>query len=104
LSKFTYKIGYPDKWKDYSDVDINSKTLLQNVMNSNYHDYKENVGRLGKPIDKTEWGMNPQTINAYYNPTMNEIVFPAAILQPPFFNPDADDAIKYGSIGGDIGH
>jgi len=104
LSKFTYKIGYPDNWKDYSSVDIKANTLAQNVMNMNYYGYKENVERLGKPIDKTEWGMNPQTINAYYNPTMNEIVFPAAILQPPFFNPEADDAINYGGIGGVIGH
>lgn len=104
LSKFTYKIGYPDKWKDYSSVDIQADALLQNIMNMNYFEYKENVGRLGKPIDKTEWGMNPQTINAYYNPTMNEIVFPAAILQPPFFNPEADDPINYGGIGGVIGH
>lgn len=104
LSKFNYKIGYPDKWKDYSSVDINAKTLVQNVINMNYFEYKENVGRLGKPIDKDEWGMNPQQINAYFNPTMNEIVFPAAILQPPFFNPDADDAINYGGIGAVIGH
>jgi len=104
LDKFNYKIGYPDKWKDYSDVEITAKTLAQNVMNANYHDYKENVGRLGKPIDKTEWGMTPQTVNAYYNSRMNEIVFPAAILQPPFFNPDADDAINYGGIGAVIGH
>ena len=104
LGKFTYKIGYPDNWKDYSSVNINSTSLAQNVMNMNYHKYKENVNKLGKPIDKTEWGMYPQTINAYYNPTMNEIVFPAAILQPPFFSPDADDAINYGGIGGVIGH
>lgn len=104
LSKFNYKIGYPDKWKDYSSVDIQSNTLVQNVMNMNYFEYKENVGRLGKPIDKDEWGMNPQRINAYFSPTMNEIVFPAAILQPPFFNPDADDAINYGGIGAVIGH
>jgi putative endopeptidase len=104
LSKFTYKIGYPDKWEDYSTVEINSKTLCQNVMNMNYFEYKKNVNRIGKPIDKDEWGMTPQTINAYYNPTMNEIVFPAAILQPPFFSPDADDAINYGGIGGVIGH
>ncbi len=104
LSKFTYKIGYPDKWEDYSSVDIKANTLAQNVMNMSYFEYKKNVNRLGKPIDKDEWGMNPQTINAYYNPTMNEIVFPAAILQPPFFNADADDAINYGGIGGVIGH
>lgn len=104
LSKFNYKIGYPDKWKDYSAVDIQSNTLVQNVMNMNYHNYKENIDRLGKPIDKDEWGMNPQRINAYYSPIMNEIVFPAAILQPPFFNPEADDAINYGGIGAVIGH
>ena len=104
LSKFTYKIGYPDKWKDFSSIDIKPNTLLENVMNANYYDYKDNIDKLGKPIDKGEWGMYPQTINAYYNPTMNEIVFPAAILQPPFFNPDADDAINYGGIGGVIGH
>ena len=104
LSKFNYKIGYPDKWKDYSSVNIKPTTLVQNVMNMNYHNYKENIDKLGKPIDKDEWGMNPQRINAYYNPTMNEIVFPAAILQPPFFNPEADDAINYGGIGAVIGH
>lgn len=104
LSKFTYKIGYPDKWEDYSSVDIQANTLAQNVMNMNHFEYQKNVNRLGKPIDKDEWGMYPQTINAYYNPTMNEIVFPAAILQPPFFSPDADDAINYGGIGGVIGH
>jgi putative endopeptidase len=104
LSKFTYKIGYPDKWEDYSSVDIKANTLAENVMNMNYFEYLKNVNRLGQPIDKDEWGMNPQTINAYYNPTMNEIVFPAAILQPPFFNADADDAINYGGIGAVIGH
>jgi putative endopeptidase len=104
LSKFTYKIGYPDKWEDYSSVDINPNTLAANVMNMTYFEYKKNVNRLGQPIDKDEWGMTPQTINAYYNPAMNEIVFPAAILQPPFFNADADDAINYGGIGGVIGH
>ena len=104
LSKFTYKIGYPDKWEDYSSVDISANTLAQNVMNMNYFEYKKNVGRLGKPIDKDEWGMNPHRVNAYYNSSKNEIVFPAGILQPPFFNPDADDAINYGGIGGVIGH
>jgi putative endopeptidase len=104
LSKFNYKIGYPDKWKDYSSVDIQPNTLVQNVINMNYFEYKENIDKLGKPIDKDEWGMNPQRINAYYSSTMNEIVFPAAILQPPFFNPEADDAINYGGIGAVIGH
>lgn len=104
LSKFTYKIGYPDKWEDYSSVDIKADALAENAMNMNAFEYNKNIAKLGQPIDKGEWGMNPQTINAYYNPTMNEIVFPAAILQPPFFSPDADDAINYGGIGAVIGH
>jgi putative endopeptidase len=104
LSKFTYKIGYPDKWKDYSSIEIVKDNFVQNMMNVRAFEYAEMMGKLGKPVDKTEWGMTPQTINAYYNPTMNEIVFPAAILQPPFFNPDADDAVNYGGIGGVIGH
>jgi len=104
LSKFVYKIGYPDKWKDYSSVDIKNDSYVANIMNMNYYGYKEMADKIGKPVDRTEWGMTPQTINAYYNPTMNEIVFPAAILQPPFFNADADDAINYGGIGGVIGH
>lgn len=104
LGKFTYKIGYPDKWKDFSSIEIIKDNFVQNMMNVRAFEYAEMMGKLGKPVDKTEWGMTPQTINAYYNPTMNEIVFPAAILQPPFFNPDADDAINYGGIGGVIGH
>ena len=104
LSKFVYKIGYPDKWKDYSSIEIVKDNFVQNMMNVRAFEYAEMVAKIGKPVDKTEWGMTPQTINAYYNPTMNEIVFPAAILQPPFFNPDADDAINYGGIGGVIGH
>jgi len=104
LSKFTYKIGYPDKWKDLSSIEIVKDNFVQNMMNVRSFEYAEMMGKLSKPVDKTEWGMTPQTINAYYNPTMNEIVFPAAILQPPFFNPDADDAVNYGGIGGVIGH
>jgi len=104
LAKFTYKIGYPDKWKDYSSVDIASTTLLENTLKMNTFKYMLNVNKLGKPIDKTEWGMNPQVTNAYYNPPLNEIAFPAAILQFPFFSPDADDAINYGGIGAVIGH
>ena len=104
LSKFNYKIGYPDEWKDYSSIDVQPDALLSNVFNVNYYEYKDMVDRLGKEVDRKEWGMTPQTINAYYSPTMNEIVFPAAILQPPFFNPDADDAINYGGISGVIGH
>lgn len=104
LSKFTYKIGYPDKWKDFSSIEIVKDNFVQNMMNVRAFEYAEMMAKIGKPVDKTEWGMTPQTINAYYNPTMNEIVFPAAILQPPFFNPDADDAVNYGGIGGVIGH
>ncbi len=104
LSKFTYKIGYPDKWKNFTSIVIVKDNFVQNMMNVHAYEYADMMSKLGKPVDKTEWGMTPQTINAYYNPTMNEIVFPAAILQPPFFNPDADDAINYGGIGGVIGH
>jgi len=104
LKAFTYKIGYPDKWKDYSKVDIKADNLVQNVINLNIWQHEDNVSKLGKPVDKEEWGMTPQTVNAYYNPLFNEVVFPAGILQPPFFNPDADDAINYGGIMAVIGH
>lgn len=103
LSKFTPKIGYPDKWKAY-DIEIKADDLFGNLRRSDIMEYNRELAKLGKPIDKTEWGMTPQTVNAYYNPTMNEIVFPAAILQPPFFNMDADDAVNYGAIGAVIGH
>lgn len=104
LSKFTPKIGYPDKWKDYSALEIKADDLVGNFVRSSHWGYDEMVAKLGKPIDKSEWFMTPQTVNAYYNPVNNEIVFPAAILQPPFFNMDADDAVNYGGIGGVIGH
>ncbi len=104
LSKFTTKIGYPDVWKDYSKLIIKADDLVGNYMRAAEVEFQRDVDRLGGPIDRTEWGMTPQTINAYYNPVMNEIVFPAAILQPPFFNLDADDAVNYGGIGGVIGH
>jgi putative endopeptidase len=104
LSKFTTKIGYPDEWKDYSKLVIKADDLVGNFMRAAEVEYQRDVDRLGGPIDRNEWGMTPQTINAYYNPVMNEIVFPAAILQPPFFNLDADDAVNYGGIGGVIGH
>ena len=105
LSTFTVKIGYPDKWKDYSTLDIDpSKTYFENLRSASTWYVADNMSKLGKPTDKTEWGMTPQTVNAYYNPTTNEICFPAAILQPPFFNPDADDAVNYGGIGVVIGH
>lgn len=104
LEKFNKKIGYPDVWNDFSSIDINKNSLLQNVINANNWQYNHMVSRLNKPVDRNEWLMTPQTINAYYTANMNEIVFPAAILQPPFFNPDADDAINYGGIGAVIGH
>lgn len=104
LAKFNTKIGYPDKWRDYSCVEINAADLIGNLRRSAECEYQRTIGRLGKPVDRTEWGMTPQTVNAYYSSTMNEIVFPAAILQPPFFNVEADDAVNYGAIGGVIGH
>ena len=104
LAKFTYKIGYPDKWKDYTALDIEANDLVGNYQRYAQFEYKAMLAKLGKPIDRTEWHMTPQTVNAYYSPVMNEIVFPAAILQPPFFNMDADDAINYGGIGAVIGH
>ena len=104
LSKFTPKIGYPDKWKDYSALEIKADDLVGNYVRASHWGYDEMVAKLGKPIDKSEWFMTPQTVNAYYNPVNNEIVFPAAILQPPFFNMEADDAVNYGGIGGVIGH
>lgn len=104
LSKFTTKIGYPDKWKDYSALEIKADDLVGNFIRASHWAYDEMVGKLGKPIDKGEWFMTPQTVNAYYNPVNNEIVFPAAILQPPFFNMAADDAVNYGGIGAVIGH
>ncbi len=104
LSKFTTKIGYPEKWKDYSSVEISPSDLASNLMKLAEFEHQYQVNKLGKPIDRTEWMMSPQTINAYYNPLMNEIVFPAAILQPPFFNMKADDAVNYGGIGAVIGH
>jgi putative endopeptidase len=104
LKAFNYKIGYPDKWKDYSDVNINSKNLVFNIQNLSQKKYKMMLDKIGQPVDPTEWGMTPQTVNAYYSPTRNEIVFPAAILQAPFFDPKADMAMNYGGIGAVIGH
>ena len=104
LASFTWKIGYPDKWKDYSSIDIQPDKLIENSMNISMWEHNDMISKAGKPVDKKEWDMTPQTINAYNNPTNNEIVFPAAILQPPFFNPDADDAVNYGGIIGVIGH
>ena len=104
LAKFTPKIGYPKKWRDYSTLRIVSTDLVGNVMRANEFEYRRNIAKLGKPIDRDEWLMTPQTVNAYYNPEMNEIVSPAAILQPPLFDAQADDAVNYGAIGMVIGH
>lgn len=104
LSKFNTKIGYPDEWKDYSQLEIKRSDLLHNYKRSNIVEYHRMIDKLGNPIDRDEWFMTPQTVNAYYNPPMNEIVFPAAILQPPFFNMEAEDAVNYGAIGAVIGH
>jgi putative endopeptidase len=104
LNKFTPKIGYPKKWRDYSSLAIDKADLVGNLMRASEFEHNYHIGKLGKPIDRDEWHMTPQTINAYYNPNMNEIVFPAAILQPPFFNLQADDAVNYGGIGAVIAH
>ena len=104
LEKFTSKIGFPEKWRDYTALDIKADDLVGNVQRFRNYEHDRQVGKLEKPVDRTEWGMTPQTINAYYRATMNEIVFPAAILRPPFFDPEADDATNYGSIGAIIGH
>jgi endothelin-converting enzyme/putative endopeptidase len=108
LNKITIKVGYPDKWKDYSALEIKSVaeggSYFENARNLNKWNFKKGIEKLHKPVDKTEWGMSPQTVNAYYNPSYNEIVFPAAILQPPFYNYQADEAVNYGGIGAVIGH
>lgn len=108
LNSFMVQIGYPDTWKDYSDLTIQSfeqgGSFLQNVLNTRQWNFKDAISKLGKPVDKTEWGMAPQTVNAYYSPLFNKIVFPAAILQPPFYDYKADEAVNYGGIGAVIGH
>ena len=104
LEKFTVKIGYPNKWRDYSALEVRPDDLFGNAERAGLFRWNYQLNRLNDPVDKTEWGMTPQTVNAYYNSTNNEIVFPAAILQPPFFDPDADPAVNYGGIGGVIGH
>jgi predicted metalloendopeptidase len=104
LGNLGIKIGYPDKWRDYSALSIVRDDLIGNVMRANLFEYRRNIDKLGKPIDRGEWEMTPQRVNAYYEPQKNEIVFPAAILQPPFFDVQADDAVNYGGIGGVIGH
>lgn len=104
LAKFTPKIGYPDKWRDYSTLEIKADDLIGNLQRIAAFGHKEAVDKIGKPVDRDEWHMTPQTVNAYYNPMMNEIVFPAAILQPPFFDMTVDIAANYGGIGSVIGH
>ncbi len=104
LSKYTLKIGYPDKWRDYSALEARAGDAFGNRARSGRFEWQRIAARAGKPVDRAEWGMTPQTVNAYYNPSLNEIVFPAAILQPPFFDVTADDAVNYGAIGAIIGH
>jgi putative endopeptidase len=104
LNAFAVKIGYPDKWKDYSKLNVSRESYLNNLVAARYWASQEEISHFGKPIDRGEWGMTPPTVNAYYNPPMNEIVFPAGILQPPFYDPKADDAVNYGGIGAVIGH
>jgi endothelin-converting enzyme/putative endopeptidase len=104
LSKFNPKVGYPEKWRDYSSMEIKAGDLVGNVKSADTFEYLRQIGKLDKPVDKSEWYLTPQTVNAYYNPPWNEIVFPAAILQPPMFNVEADDAANYGGIGAVIGH
>ena len=105
LDKFTVKIAYPDKWKDYSKLEVNNgNSFAENMFAVSKWNFNQNISEIGEPVDKSEWGMSPQTVNAYFNPLNNEIVFPAAILQPPFYNYTADEAVNYGGIGAVIGH
>ena len=104
LKTIIRKLGYPDKWKDYSKLAISRESYFNNVVNASAFAFQFNIDKLGQPVDKTEWGMSPPTVNAYYNPSVNEIVFPAGIMQPPFFDPQADDAVNYARIGAVIGH
>ena len=104
LAQFTVKVGYPVKWRDYGALTISPTDLTGDVVRATAFEWARQVNRLNQPVDRDEWGLTPQTVNAYYNPTQNEIVFPAAILQPPFFDPTADPAVNYGAIGGVIGH
>jgi len=104
LEAYVRKIGYPDKWRDYEALHVNRGAYYNNAVLAGEFDFRRNLSKIGKPVDRTEWGMTPPTVNAYYNPQFNEIVFPAGILQPPFYDPKADDAFNYGGIGAVIGH
>jgi putative endopeptidase len=104
LQAFGVKIGYPDKWRDYSGLNIVRNNYMQNELGAAHFEFARQLKKIGKPVDKTEWGMTPPTVNAYYRSSMNEIVFPAGILQPPFYDPKADDAVNYGGMGAVIGH
>jgi putative endopeptidase len=104
LKAIIRKLGYPDKWKDYSKMEIGRESFFKNIISASVFHFNFNLDKLGQPVDKTEWGMSPPTVNAYYNPSINEIVFPAGIMQPPFFDPQADDAVNYARIGAVIGH
>jgi len=104
LNTFVRKVGYPDQWRDYSSLTITPDSYVTNVFAAQSFDIRRDLQKIGKPVDRTEWGMTPPTINAYYNPALNEIVFPAGILQWPFFDPSMDDAFNYASIGSVIGH
>jgi putative endopeptidase len=104
VGTFSVKIGYPDKWRDYSAFRVDPEDLLGNQARGARFEWNRRLVRLDQPVDRSEWGMSPQTVNAYYNSSLNEIVFPAAILQPPFFDPNADPAVNYGGIGAVIGH
>jgi putative endopeptidase len=104
LNAITPKIGYPDKWRDYSKFEVKREPYVENVRRGDEFEFRRSIGKIGKPVDRTEFGMTPPTVNAYYNPSMNEIVFPAGILQPPFYDPNRDDAMNYGGVGVVIGH
>ncbi|MFO0509221.1 MAG: M13 family metallopeptidase, partial [Gammaproteobacteria bacterium] len=104
LAAFRPKIGYPDRWRDYSALEVSASDAFGNAQRAELFEWRRSIAKLDKPTDRDEWGMTPQTVNAYYSPVFNEIVFPAAILQPPFFDPAADPAVNYGAIGGVIGH
>jgi putative endopeptidase len=104
LDAFAVKIGYPEKWRSYAGLEMDRGPYVLNAMRADSFEFKRQIAKVGQPVDRTEWGMTPPTVNAYYNPSMNEIVFPAGILQPPFFDPEADDAVNYGGMGAVIGH